>query len=120
MAAGDLVQVGQTTVAVGFAGLTYGTILMRTAGEEPTAKENPIVDARAAVVSVIYTNPGRKYSLEGVILAADLTSARALKLGSTVTVNGANGRVTAAPLLFGPEEGTLKLEVQVDTSLTLT
>lgn len=117
MALGDLVQIG-TSVVVGLNNLTYGTMLMRVASEEPFSTETPIYDARGALVTLIEQNPGRKIKLEGVPLSADLTAIRALVIGSVITVNSRKYRVTAPVLGFQSAEASGTIEAQSEDSLT--
>jgi hypothetical protein len=117
MAAGDLVQQG-TTVAVGFDSLEYGTCLMQVARAEPVADVNTVHDKRAAQVTKIYTNPGQKLTLEGVMLSADLTAVKALIIGSVVTVNSLKYEVIAVPRVHGSGPTTVTLELERRDSWT--
>jgi hypothetical protein len=117
MALGDLRQVG-SSVAVGFDDLLYGTMLMRVANAEPTGVEAPVLDGRGALYDVIVTNDGVKMTLEGGLLAADLTAFKALKIDSIVTVDSKKWRVTAAPRTYGVGETTGRLELSREDSLT--
>ena len=120
MAAGDIVQIGSTTVVVGFNGLTYGTCLMKTCSEEPIAEVKHLKAANNSTITVIISDPGKQVKLEGILLSADLTAARALKIGSTVTVNTVKYYVKSAPIVVGTEEASVTLELEARDGLTLT
>jgi len=119
MAAGDMVQQG-TTVVVGFNDLTYGTCLMVTCGEEPTGEIKDIKGANNATVTKLISNPGKRYTVEGILLSADLTAARALKKGSSVTINAVVCMVEDVKIAVGTEEAKVTITAIKEDSMTYT
>jgi ribosomal protein S8E len=119
MAAGDIVQKG-TSVVVGFNGLTYGTCIMIQSSEEPVADMNEIRGSKNEVVAKIYSNPGRRYTVEGVLLSADLTAARALIKGSTVSINSVSCCVEDVKISVGTLEAKVTITAIKEDSMTYT
>lgn len=119
MAAGDMVQKG-TSVVVGMNSLTYGTCLMQTASEERTDEIKEIRGANNAVVTKLISNPGKRYTVEGVLLSADLTAARALKRGDAVSINSVSCMVEDVKIGVGLEEAKVTITAIKEDSMTYT
>jgi hypothetical protein len=119
MPAGDLVQLG-TSVVVGFNGLTYGTCIMISGGEELTGDIKEIKGPQNATVTKLLTNPGKRYTVEGVLLSADLTAARLLKKGSSVTINSVVCMVEDVKIATGTEEAKVTITAVKEDSMTYT
>jgi hypothetical protein len=117
MAAGDMVQLG-TEVVVGFNGLTYGTCIMETASQEASGDEKEIRGPNNSVLTVLESNPGEQYTVEGILLAADLTAARALIKGSTVSINSVNCRVMTRSIGVGREEAKVTITAIKEAGMT--
>ncbi|MEN6360043.1 MAG: hypothetical protein ABFD59_08305 [Smithella sp.] len=119
MAAGDMVQKG-TTVVVGFNGLTYGTCIMLTASQEATGEEKVIKGSNNATVTILESDPGEQYTVEGILLSADLTAARSLKKGDTVSINSVNCRCVSRSIGVGTEEAKVTITAIKEASMTYT
>lgn len=117
MAAGDLVQKG-TSVVVGFNGVTFGTWIMQSAGEEPMADIKEIKGPQAATVTKLVTNPRKQYSVSGVILAADLTTARAALIGGTVSINSVSCMIVSLKLSFEAQDAKCDMVAVKEDSMT--
>jgi len=117
MAAGDLVQKG-TTVVVGYNGVTFGTWIMQGSGEEPLADTKEIKGPQGATVTVLVINPRKQYTVNGVILSADLTAARAALIGGTASVNSTNCRILSLKLDFIAEDARCSMTVVKEDSMT--
>ena len=93
MAAGDLVQKG-TAVAVGFQGNTNSDLIMQAFSRNPVGNMKEIAGEQGATVTEIYTNPGHKLQLQGVIKGStSYATIIALIKGSALTVNSIAYRV---------------------------
>lgn len=123
MAAGDLVQKG-TVVKVGFGGVTYTGFVMQGGEETPTLSEvEEIMGDQGATVTEIYTNPGRSFSIEGVVKNAasndaELTAIRALVKGSPLTVNSIACRVDNVRISYGAKAARCTIDVIKRDSMT--
>ena len=101
-----IVQKG-TAVVVGFnsrdgSDATLGTTwIMEDASQEATAEAvTQINDADNTPVTKLISGPGRRYTITGILLAADLGAVEALIIGSKVVIDGANCMVESAVLNF--------------------
>lgn len=119
MAAGDLVQKG-ISVVVGFNGITFGTWIMEDSGEAPEADITEIKGAQAAVVTKLIANPRAVYNVKGIILAADLTTARAALIGGTVSINSVSCMITSLKLTYGTEAARCEMSAVKEASMTYT
>lgn len=117
MAAGDLVQKG-TSVTVGFMGKTYSNLIMQTVSFGPIANEKDIIGENGATTTEIYTDPGTKLTLEGVVLSAGLTALKALKKGDAVTVDSVAYRIDDIELKGSAEEAHCTLSLIKKDSMT--
>lgn len=117
MAAGDLVQKG-TSVVVGFNGVTFGTWIMQGSGEEPMADVKEIRGPQNAVVTKLITNPKKQYNVSGVMLSADLTTARAAMIGSTVSINSVSCCIVSLKLSFDAQDAKCDMVAVKEDSMT--
>jgi hypothetical protein len=117
MAAGDMVQIG-TEVVVGFNGLTYGTCIMETASQEATGDTKVIRGPNNATITILESDPGEQYTVEGILLAADLTAARALIKGADVTINGVVCRCLTRSIGVGREEAKVTITAIKEAGMT--
>jgi len=102
MAAGDLVQQG-AVVHVGFGGNTNTNLVMQAVTETVgMANKKAILGEQNATVTKIYTDPGKRIRLTGVLKNAasddaELTAVRAMKIGDEITVNSVIYCIDEAP-----------------------
>ena len=101
-----IVQKG-TAVVVGFnsrdgSDATLGTTwIMEDASQEATAEAvTQINDQHNAPVTKLISGPGKRYTITGILLAADLGAVEALIIGSKVVIDGKNCMVESAVLNF--------------------
>ena len=114
-----VVQKG-TAVVVGFNGVTFGTWIMDEAGEEPQADVEEIRDANNANVTILVSNPRKQYDVSGIILSADLTTARAALIGGTVSINSVSCRILSLKLSFGRLAAKCQITAVKESSMTYT
>ena len=119
MAAGDLVQKG-TSVVVGFNGVTFGTWIMQDSGEEPMADVKEIRGPQKATVTKLVTNPRKQYNVSGVILSADLTTARAALICGTVSINSVSCCIVSLKLTYNAQDARCDMTAVKEDSMTYT
>lgn len=117
MAAGDMVQKG-TTVVVGFNSVTFGTWIMESSSESPGADVTEIRGPQNATVTKLISNPHKIYEVSGVILSADLTTARAALIGGTVSINSVSCCIQSLKLDFGREAAKCTMTAIKEDSMT--
>lgn len=121
MAAGDLVQFG-TAVVTGFNGNTNTNLIMQAATEDMgDGTINEIPGEQGATVTKIITNPHYRVRLTGVIKNAgtELTTLRALKKGSTLSVNSVNCMVNEpVSIEYGAQESRCTITVIKEDAMT--
>jgi hypothetical protein len=117
MPAGDMVQKG-TTVVVGFNGVTFGTWIMEDSSEAPGADIKEIRGANNSVVTKLISNPHVTYELTGIILSADLTTARAALIGGTVSVNSVSCMIQSLKLSYNREDAKCTMTVIKEAGMT--
>lgn len=117
MAAGDLVQKG-TAVSVGFMGKTYASLIMQAVSFGPDSELKEIKGENNATTTEIYSNPGAKLTLEGVVLSSALTALKAIKKGDAVTVDSVAYRVDDIEIKGSPEEAHCTISLIKRDSMT--
>jgi hypothetical protein len=119
MAAGDLVQKG-TAVSVGFQGNTNTNLIMQAFSRNPLGNMKEIAGEQGATVTEIYTNPGHKLQLQGVVknAATEYATLVALIKGSPLTINSIAYRVDDVSLSGSAEETRATIDVTKLDSMT--
>jgi hypothetical protein len=102
-----IVQKG-VAVEVGFKGITYLMLLLDDSSEKPIAELGFIADDNDNDATMLKSDVGRQYTLNGVIKAAgtELATLRGLDIGDLITINGVNCGVVSVDLKFQRLEAT--------------
>jgi hypothetical protein len=87
---------------------------MEDSSEEPIANVTTINDADNAPVTKLISGPGKRYTLTGILLAADLAVVEALLIGSVCTIDGANCMVESLTMNFVREAAKCTLTAVSD------
>lgn len=117
--AGEMVQVG-TTVVVGLNGRTVGTWLVDSATEVSSSEVKEIRGANNSVVTKLISNPGRRYTVSGVLLSADLTTMEGAKIGDDISIDSVTCFLESVQLEFSREEAKCTVTAIKEDSMTYT
>ena len=119
MAAGDMVQKG-TVVTVAFGGNTHASLIMEAVDVSPAAEIKPIKGENNATVTKLISDPGKKMTLEGTIIAAGVAALVAFKKGDAVTINTVSWMIEDISIKYSKEEAKCSLTVVKEDSMTYT
>lgn len=119
MAAGDMVIKG-TVVTVAFAGNTHASLIMEAVDVSPIAEIKPIKGENNATTTKIISDPGKKMTLEGVVIAAGVATLQGYKKGDAVTINSVSWMIDDISIKYGKEEAKCTLSVVKEDSMTYT
>jgi len=97
-----------TLVEIGFQGVTYAGFRLDDSSEKPTAELGFIADDNDNDATMLISDVGREYTINGIIKAAgtELATLRTMAIGDFITINSVVCMVDAVDLKFQRLEAT--------------
>jgi hypothetical protein len=103
-----------TLVIVGFAGHTYAGLSMEQVSKEQTGTQKTILDQNNEPVTILISDLGRRYTVRGIVLAADWVEP---EVGDTITLNSVAARVESISTEEAGEESRVSMTVISEDSM---